>query len=54
MTKENLLDSISKAITDPAFIGQTESELMIHYMNLKSLIVRSTGQSYSEVSKQYD
>lgn len=59
MTKSKLIDSITKIEMDngfnaTAFINQTKDELMNHYMNLKSLVALVSGQSYSEVSKQYD
>lgn len=59
MTKSKLIDSITKIETDngfnaTAFINQTKDELMVQYINLKSLVARVSGMSYLEVSKQYD
>lgn len=59
MTKAKLIDSITKIEMDngfnaTAFINQTKDELMMQYINLKSLVARVSGMSYFEVSKQYD
>ena len=59
MTKSKLIDSITKIEMDngfnaTAFINQTKDELMVQYINLKSLVARVSGMSYLEESKQYD
>lgn len=58
MTKANIIDSITRIEVDngfsPSVFTQTKDDLMIYYMNLKSIVTRVTGESYLEVSKRYD